>query len=705
MSPEMMRLARAGKADHDRAQALAAEAVDGPLEPRDDEWLEAHRGACPDCAAVAEEYRAIHLELRALAAPEPPRDLWARTSAALDVVDSKAAGRFGGVWTSRPGNRPLVATAVAVGLVVVVAAASLIGQSPLATPASAPAGSNAIAIVTPRSGQSFEAEQAPLAVVDGTSYWIASESGIYQIKGGTAECAAADGSCTMASGSGQTLGSIASDQEVSAAIAPDARQAAVWTNDKLVVLPLESKPKTVSMDSLTPQPTFAATPTPSLVPTAPAASGSASSPAIPSTSPEASASPSTLTPTPTPTPTPTSTPEPTAATQPASASPTPAPSVSAAAQPIAILSGYEIVGRDPEFSPDGSLLAFEARPVDQSTAPDVFVWRSGQAQATQITFSHSAMFAGWYGQRILISEILPATAAGGAGATTAPGSAAPASSSYIYDPSTGQTLEIDRSMLLPAVDPTGQYVVYWAGTVELDPVSGLWQPGSGDLFIDSWSDLTLSPASFAPAAVPTESPSASPSATPSPTPAATPSTSPTPVPSPIETPTAGPGATATGESSTPSPAAVSSPASGPSVAPQPAWPQLLPVTVAPGMVQCWIVAWDASGGHIAVWVADPGSTKVGRLSLYSIDPTSGLVQTNEPLLAADKVMANIAFDAGHLVYTSAVDGNTYMQAVPAVPPSTVATPATTAQATSGASGGDAAGPASPSPVATNRPGS
>ena len=355
------------------------------------------------------------------------------------------------------------------------------------------------------------------------------------------------------------------------------------------------------------------------------------------------------------------------------------------------------MGRDPEFSPDGSLLAFEARPVDHSTGPDVFVWRSGQAQATQITSSHSAMFAGWYGQRILISEILPATAAAGAGATASSGAAVPVASSYIYDPSTGQAQEIDRSMLLPAVDPTGQYVIYWAGTVVLDPVSGLWQPGSGDLFVDSWSDLTLSPASFAPAAAPTATPSESPSASPSPTAAATPSPSPTPVPSQVETPTAGPAATAVGES-TPSPSAVSTPSSGPSVGPQPAWPQLLPVTLAPGMVQCWIVVWDASGGHIAVWVADPGSTRVGRLSLYSIDPASGLIKTDEPLLAADKVMANIAFDAGHLVYTSAVDGNTYMQTVPAVPPSTVATPAATAQATP-------AGPVSPTPVATDRPGS
>jgi anti-sigma factor RsiW len=84
MSLETKRLFGADETIHDRARMLAAESVDGSLAPGDAEWLDAHLGACPDCAAVAEEYRAIHLELGSLATPEPPRDLWARTSAALD---------------------------------------------------------------------------------------------------------------------------------------------------------------------------------------------------------------------------------------------------------------------------------------------------------------------------------------------------------------------------------------------------------------------------------------------------------------------------------------------------------------------------------------------------------------------------------------------------------------------------------------------
>ena len=247
-------------------------------------------------------------------------------------------------------------------------------------------------------------------------------------------------------------------------------------------------------------------------------------------------------------------------------------------------------------------------------------------------------------------------------------------------------------MLLPAVDPTGKYLVYWSGTVELDPATGLWGPAGGDLYFDSWSNLTLAPASFAPSLATTAPPSPSPSPSPSPTAEPTPSPSPSLEPSPAGSPTAAPSA-ATAAPSEPSATASQ---------PQPAMPQILPVAAASNMVRGWVVAWDRAGGHVAVWVADPGSSRIGRLSLFSIDRGSGRVATNEPLLAADKVLANVAFDDGHLVYTSAVDGKTYMQAVPAVPPSTVATPV---PPTLGPSPGGAPALGSPSPVATDRPGS
>ena len=111
MSPEMKRLAHAEEMAHERARVLAAESIDAELASRDAEWLAGHLGSCPDCSAVAEEYRALHVELHGLSAPETPRDLWARTSAGLDLIDAAAARRsprsFG---TVRAGRRPLIST-------------------------------------------------------------------------------------------------------------------------------------------------------------------------------------------------------------------------------------------------------------------------------------------------------------------------------------------------------------------------------------------------------------------------------------------------------------------------------------------------------------------------------------------------------------------------------------------------------------------
>ena len=69
---------------HARARLLASEAIDTELEPGDAVWLAGHLQGCPDCQTVADEYQALRNELRSLTLPEPPRDLWARTSAALD---------------------------------------------------------------------------------------------------------------------------------------------------------------------------------------------------------------------------------------------------------------------------------------------------------------------------------------------------------------------------------------------------------------------------------------------------------------------------------------------------------------------------------------------------------------------------------------------------------------------------------------------
>jgi hypothetical protein len=698
MTPEMKR-SRADEAIHERARMLAAESVDAALEQADSEWLDGHLATCSDCAAVAQEHRAIHDELRSLAAPEVPRDLWARTSAAFDRIDAAGSRSHGAGRAVRSSNRPLISTAVAVGAVVTVAAASLLVQSPIATPAPAHSGSSAVvALGSIAPNRQSASPQTPITVVNGTSYWITADAGVYQIKSATTQCPATGGACSVTGGPGQTLGSITSDSPVSAVIAPGAIRAAVWTDNKVAIVPLTAGSQTVSLDSMTPRPTIAATPTveptptPTPTPTAEvtAASEITVAPAVEATS-TATATPTSETATPAPTRTPRATSVKTTAAPAA----TPAGSASTTQQPIVILSGYEVVGRDPQFSADGGLVAFSARPVDHSTGPNVFVWRVGQAQATPVTFHNSDMFSGWYGKQILVSEIsVGQTAAATEATATASGSSDTAGCvSYVLNPDTGSVLEIARPMLLPTVDPTGQYLIYWSGTVEFDQSSGLWQPGQGDLYFDTWSDLEMIPASLGPVGTPTATASPIASETASAEVTATPTATLLPSPGAVDTATTSPEPTAVA----PSPTQV---APTPTPAPQ-APAQLLPAAATSGTVHSWVVRWDASGQHVAIWVADPGSASIGRLGLFSIDRTTGLVNTNEPLLGADKVMGSIAFDDGRLVYTSAVTGKTVMLDVPSVPPSKAETPSPTMPGQL-PSGGAPSG--SPTPPASGRPG-
>jgi hypothetical protein len=698
---------------HEQARLLAAESIDVQLVPEESAWLEDHLAACDDCRAVAAEYTAIHAELSTLAMPEPPRDLWARTRAALDQADGGSGRPMG--RRSPAGLGSLLGTSMAVGAVVVIAGAALLSQTPIVRQAP-PNGSFGPIANASASGLPGGGAQQPLAVMNGTTYWISGSDGVYEIKGGSSACDPADATCTVSNGGGQTLGTISSDSTVSAAIAPGATVAAVWTDDKVAILPLDNTSPSVALDLLTPQPTIAQTiaPTPSPTPVrtpspTPTASpiptpiqtaaATESMPAtlLPSVAPSAAA---TLTAAATATATASALPSIAEATPtPAPATATPAPATATPASTggaFAILSGYQIVGSGPAFSADGKTVAFSARPSDQSAGPDVFVWQAGDLQAHAITQAHSDFFSGWFGSSILVSEI-------DAGGSAAAGTVVPMS--YLFDPSTDRGMQITRPMYLPVVDPTGRFVVYWSGSVEFDPATGMWQPGAGDLYFDKWSNLDLvAPGTPLPSATPpssTTSPevspaptlvvSAPPSVAPIDTPSATASAAPaldlaSPSPTAVESPFG---------SATPEPSVSASPPATPTPTPAPpALPQLLPVAQGAGSVDLWQVRWDAAGLHLAIWVADKSSTTVGGLELFSVDRATGLVDTDQPLLAAQKVMSNIQFDSAHLVYTLATDGKTYLQAVPEQQP-TVSTAAPSVPAPS------AGAPTVPS---TDRPG-
>jgi hypothetical protein len=327
--------------------------------------------------------------------------------------------------------------------------------------------------------------------------------------------------------------------------------------------------------------------------------------------------------------------------------------------------------------------------VDHSTGPDVYIWRSGQEQARAVTSRHADLFAGWFGQKILVSEIAAGTCADAASG----GSDTIKTTSCLFDPASGDVQRIDRPMLVAGLDPTGRYLVYWSGAVEFDTVSGLWQPGKGDLYFDRWADLTLDPASSG--SNPTASPvsTATESMAPSPAPDLSPSPSDEPTTIATEGPSIQPGTQGSPEPSPTAEIVATTPEPTQSML-----PQLLAVGAAPSSVRLWTVRWDAAGQNVAVWVADPGSVKVGRLSVFSVDPVSGLLS---PTMAADEILSAIGFDNSNFVYTSAIDGKTYVKPVPVVPPSLVSTSAPTS---SGPAPDLAGSPAAPAPT-TDRPGS
>ena len=137
--------------------------------------------------------------------------------------------------------------------------------------------------------------------------------------------------------------------------------------------------------------------------------------------------------------------------------------------------------------------------VGVSSGSDVFVWRVGWAQAQAVTTSHADLFAGWFGAQILFSEFsqadsetssTPSTSPPAAGATNTAAAAAPVAGaapvtaiSYVYDPRIAEVWQIDRPMLMPVVDPTGTFVVYWAGTVAFDQADRTVRGRSGRLLL------------------------------------------------------------------------------------------------------------------------------------------------------------------------------------------------------------------------------
>jgi hypothetical protein len=471
------------EAAHDRARSLMSNGMLEPLATDETAWLERHLGGCAECRRDRDAYTADREALRALRdrAPEPPRDLWARTAAALDreaVRGPRGAGARSGPAARRPrwGSAQLGAAAAAL-IVVVVIGTAIWPRDPLAP--------NATSFGSITANVTLPPEPDPTRLIvdadDVTFVRIAADGSLELVTSHVDEvCPRGDRECgpRLPESTSQPLNIGTNPSTVS--ISPDKHQ-----------LVVESPGDATEPGTIYIVPLSSDGPPPSIVPSVPpsAAPGSPD-PSIPVPSP--------------------------GQTPPGG---------------ILIASGVTVVG-DIAYSDDQAWLAFSARPSDGSTGPDLYVWAVGSERAEKVTDDHGTYFSSWYGGRIVASS-LPAdpvvepgasaepaasdqpaatgepvasdqpVASGEPGAETSPPPPLPIEAqpvSFLFDPATRTRTDFTATgVWLPVVDPNGRSVTYWAGSLVSTDDRKSWQLGTGQLVLDGWTSEV--------AAEPTEAPS------------------------------------------------------------------------------------------------------------------------------------------------------------------------------------------------------
>jgi len=445
---------------HARAHARLAERIDGPLGPAESSWLDEHLADCPSCAGVAAAYEDDRVALRALRdeSPEPPRDLWARTSAAIEAADSVHRSPV-----ARNRGRALPIGALS-GLTVValVVGVSMLSGSVLFQPAGPRAAatpdvlgaSSAPAASAAGAGGPDTVEPTPFTVGAGDVAWVDADPnggmslstvGVDEVchVGSAAGCPAlrdADETALALRGATRTIvGSPTRPQAVAIAKTADAGDALI-----LVSLPerTETPAPSVEPPSSTPPPRATAS-----------VGVAASSPPSPSAAIEPSNEPPVA---------PQLTPEPTVAAE------------------IAIASGIEVVGESAAFSADGTWFAFTARTAAGTGGPDVYAWHVGDERASRLTDDGASYFASWSGNDLIASR------------PNDVGVSDPGPTSVRIDPATG--VETDAGdVWRPAVDPTGRLAVAWDGTLDRGDGDASWAPSQGTLELRGWSEKGAGP--------------------------------------------------------------------------------------------------------------------------------------------------------------------------------------------------------------------
>ncbi len=284
-----------------------------------------------------------------------------------------------------------------------------------------------------------------------------------------------------------------------------------------------------------------------------------------------------------------------------------------------------------------------------------------------------------------------AAASGEGSPAGAPGGLVTTPASYLLDPASGTITPIDLPGLwLPSVDPTGTRVVAWLGTVRADATTRAWRPAAGALVVGSWPTVLAGvaaspvPAGGTPEATKQEAPDAAadseatststgaadagPADDPTPsadadadadgTPgaaadAATPSPADDATAAPEIDPTASPDATAADDAADGAPGAA--PRATAAATTAAGAPTALVVAGLTGLPpSSWLVRWDPTGTHLAIWIADAETPEAGKLSLLAVDPSDA--RAPALLLSSAPAMPGFAMGRSRIAWATPADG-------------------------------------------------
>ena len=587
--------------DHERARTRLAEQMDEPLWAEESAWLQDHLGRCADCRRVADEYAAQREALRALRPPMPPRDLWARTSAALDMLEARSRraaprriappprdlrDRPRHAAPVRPARRSWAPLGFVGAIAAVFVASFLIGSQVLqAVPKGGIVAIIATPIPTAIAPAATSPGPTPLKVAIATVHWAETQPQ----EAGTTKIVSSDVDSVCPSGATDCAPIESSSTIVTVPVAATS----IWSSPSNQQLVVVGRGKGTSSSSV-----FVANVDGTAVVTA-------------SPSPSESASPSVR-------------PSSTASSSPSQSPVPPSASPSTAANVLAIASDVVVIGQSAAYSADGKWFAFTARPAGGAAGPDIYRWRVGAAEAQAVTTDHRSVFSGWAGNLMLGStagrvEVSPPVAPStepSASPAESPASPSPASSptdsaspdadspapespadsaapsvaasdgsarsvprSFVIDPNSGVSADLAAPAWRPVVDPTGKFVVYWDGTVAVGPSGDAWPTVSGRLVVASWQQMQA-------------------------------------------------GATGAELQSRP-----------------------LPSSLAVDGAD-WDAQWDETGEHLAIWAGNRANPAVGRVSFLTIDRATGAALTGGPRLAGAPALRGIALVKGHLTWAT-----------------------------------------------------